>query len=97
MTLDELQRSFKIVRLEMGRLALEKFPAAEFPGEFSIPRRHVSAHCYERWPTLDLEAVERVVIKVHLLSRGRNRAAIMWIVNDEIGVAPDLNCPFARK
>jgi hypothetical protein len=83
--------------LEMIRLAFEKLSARHLADELSIARRDLAPNGDNIGAAFDFESFEGIVIEIHLVRFGRNVAAIVRIVDDQIGVAPDLNRAFARE
>ena len=85
------------LRSEVVRFAGEKFSAAHLADELALSCRHLPAHGYDMRSPFDFETFERVVIEVHLMRRGRNFSAVIRIINHQVGVAPELDRPFARE
>ena len=81
----------------MRRLALEKSSAPKFADELTIARGDFSAHGDNMRATFDLETFKGIVIDVHEMRLRGNFSAIVWIVDDEIRIAADLDRTFARK
>ena len=83
--------------LEMRRLALEEFSAAEFADKFPSRAAIFAANGHDVRPAFDLHSFEGIVIEIHLVRLRRDLSAIIRIVNHEVGVAADLNRAFARE
>ena len=49
------------------------------------------------WAAFDFKSFEGIVIEIHLVRFRGNFAAVVGIVDDQIGVAPGLNRAFARE
>src|ERR1017187_633494 len=82
---------------EMTRLALEEFPVAVFADEFSIAHSHLTAHRYHARAALDFPAFKRAVIEIHVLRFHGNFAAIVRVIDHEVGIRAGLDRAFARE
>ena len=81
----------------MSRRPFQEPSAPRFADELAITRRHFPADRHDVGAAFDFEALERIVIEVHLMRAGGNSAAIVGIINDQIGVVSRLDRPFARE
>src|SRR5580698_5564186 len=77
-------------------LAAQKLPDAFLAGEDTVANLHIAANGYDRWPPLDLESVEGAVVVVGVMCLGRQSAAIVGIVDDQVGIAADGDRPLTR-
>src|ERR1043166_3012809 len=82
---------------KMSWRPLEKFAAPKLADKFSVTRRDFAANGDDMRTPFDLESFERTVIEIHLVRFRRDFSAIIRIVYDQIGVAAERDCSFARK
>ena len=83
--------------LKMIRRAREEFPAADLADEFSVPGCDLAANRNDVGATFDFETFEGVVIQIHQVRFRGDFSSIIRVVNDEVGVAPELDGAFARE
>ena len=81
----------------MTRLALEELPVAVFADEFSITHRDLAADRDCARTTFEFPALECAVVEVHVLGLHGYLAAIVRVVNHEVGIRAGLDRAFARK
>src|SRR5262245_5972253 len=86
-----------LVTLEMARLSLEKPAATGFADKFAVAHRDFTPDRHDLWPAFDGHPFECIVVHIHRLRFGRDGAAIERIIYDQVGVASQLDCAFARK
>src|SRR6266511_3180071 len=72
-------------------LSLQEHTATNRSHEFVIPGLYLTSHRDDRGPPPSLPSLVRVVIDVRVTAFLRKRAAIARIVDDEIGVAAELD------
>src|SRR6266404_2186061 len=81
----------------MRWLALEHLAAAAFPDKFSVAHLYIAAHRYHRWAALDRHSFETIVVRVRVLRFGRDRTAVIRIVNHQVRITANRNRSFSRK
>ncbi len=78
-----------MARLEIRGSALQHAAATAFADELAIADLNFAANSHDGRATSDLHAFKTVVIVIGVLRFCGDRAAIIWIVDDEVGVAAD--------
>src|SRR6188474_2890757 len=81
----------------MRRCPLQKSSVAQLADEFSVAHLHLAADSNRRWSAFELPAFESAVVNVHLLGLGRNLAAVVGIIDHQIGVASQGDGALARE
>src|ERR1017187_9695768 len=81
----------------MTRLALEEFPVAVLADEFPIAHGDLPAHGDDTGTAFDFPAFKRAVIEIHVLRLHGNFAAIVWVIDHQVGVRAGLDRAFARE
>ena len=78
-------------------VALQHASAAGIADEFAVAHLHLPAHRDHSRPAFNRQAFKTVVVVVGVLRRGGDGAAILGIVDHEIGVAADGDGSLARE
>ena len=79
----------------MDGLALEQFAATDLADEFAVADGYLAADGDNGGASFNGHAFEGVVIHVGSLGLGRQRSPIIWIVNDQVRVTPQLDRAFS--
>src|SRR5258705_10616950 len=80
----------------VGRLSLQEHTATYRTNELPIPRLDLAAHRYDSRAAFLLPSLIGVVVHIRMAAFLRERAAVAGIVDDQIGVAAELNRAFPR-
>src|SRR6476661_4446655 len=87
----------KEVGSSMRRFAAEKLTAGLVADELTIAGLDFAADCDDAGAAFDSQALEAAVIDVHVVSLRGDRAAVVGVVDDKVGVAAGGDCAFARE
>ncbi len=83
--------------LEISRFALQQAAASALADKFAISHLHFAAHSHDRGAAIDLHAFEAVVVVIRVLRFRGDHAAIIRIVDDQVGIAADGDGAFAGE
>src|SRR5215475_14336183 len=81
----------------MRWLALQELAVAKLADELTVADLDFAADGNFGRPAFEFPAFERAVVDVHLLSLGRDFAAIVGVVDDKIGVVAERDRAFAGE
>ena len=82
---------------EVARFALQEMAATAVADKRAIAHLHLAAHRDDGGAAIDLHAFEAVVVVVDVLRFGGDDAAVVGIVDHEIGIAAHGDGAFARE
>src|SRR6266545_3791965 len=74
--------------------ALQELSATNLANKLTIASLYLPPHSDHAWPPASLPSLVRVVVHLRVAALLRERAAIARIVDDQIGVAAELDLPF---
>src|ERR1035437_10586847 len=83
--------------LEVARLAWEESPSTRLADKPPVAHCDLAAHAYDVGAAFNRHALERVVIHIHRLGLDREGAAVVGVIDHQVGVAATLNRAFARE
>ena len=81
----------------MGRFALKKPASPDLADKFAVSHGDLAAYCDGLRTSGNRHAFERIVINIHRLRFRGDGPLVSRIVNNQIGVAAELDGAFARK
>ena len=93
----ELRACHPSMQLKMGRLPGEEIVVPELADGFAVAGLDAAADGDDAWPAFDLPAFERAIVDGHLLRLLRNLAAVIGVVDDEVGIGAERDRAFARE
>src|SRR6185437_4540634 len=83
-------------RLHMLCASPEHATPPRLAHKLAIAHLHVAAHRHHRGPAFDSPSLKTVVVIIGVLVRSRNRAAVIGIVDHDIGIRADGDRSLAR-
>src|SRR6266540_1587206 len=76
--------------------APQKLSSTNRANKLTVPNLHLASHRYRAWPPPSFPSLVRVVIRVREAAFLRELAVIAGIIDDQVGVAAQLNRALRR-
>src|SRR6266496_90746 len=76
--------------------APQKLSSTNRANKLTVPNLHLASHRYRAWPPPSFPSLVRVVIRVREAAFLRELAVIAGIIDDQVGVAAQLNRALLR-